>query len=49
MILIFGLWGCEDNNSNNSNNDSTSDCNELIVVDSSRGDCSETIGTLRMR
>ena len=43
MILIFGFLGCEDSDSNNTNNNSTSDCNELIMVDSSRGDCSETL------
>ena len=43
MILIFGFLGCEDSDINNTNNNSTSDCNELIMVDSSRGDCSETL------
>ena len=41
VLLI--LFSCEDSDSDASINDSTSDCNELITVDSSRGDCLETL------
>ena len=41
VLLI--LFSCEDSGSDASINDSTSDCNELITVDSSRGDCLETL------
>ena len=41
VLLI--LFSCEDSDSDASLNDSTSDCNELIAVDSSRGECSVTL------
>ena len=42
-FVLLILFSCEDNDSDASPNDSTSDCNELITVDSSRGDCLETL------
>ncbi len=42
-FVLLILFSCEDSNSDASSNDSTSDCNELITVDSSRGDCSEAL------
>ena len=42
-FVFLVLFGCEDSDSYTSSNDSTSDCNELIAVDSSRGECSETL------
>ena len=41
--VLMILFSCEDGDSDASINDSTSDCNELITVDSSRGDCLETL------
>ena len=45
LITFFFLtvFSCEDSSSDTSENSTTSDCNELIAVDSSRGDCSETL------
>ena len=42
-FVLLILFSCEDSDSDASINDSTSDCNELITVDSSRGDCLETL------
>ena len=42
-FVFLILFSCEDSDSDASINDLTSDCNELIVVDSSRGECSETL------
>ena len=42
-FVFLILFSCEDSESDASSYDSTSDCNELIAVDSSRGDCSETL------
>ena len=42
-FVFLILFSCEDSDSDTSSNDSISDCNELIAVDSSRGECSETL------
>ena len=42
-FVFLILFSCEDSDSDTSSNDPTSDCNELIAVDSSRGECSETL------
>ena len=42
-FVFLILFSCEDSESDASSNDSTSDCNELIAVDSSRGECSVTL------
>ena len=44
FIIFFVLsYSCEDSGSDESNNVADGECNELIAVDSSRGDCSETL------
>ena len=43
FFVFLMLFSCEDSDSDTSSNDSTNDCNELIAVDSSRGECSETL------
>ena len=42
-FVFLILFSCEDSESDASSNDSTSDCNELIALDSSRGECSVTL------
>ena len=43
IFFFLIVFGCEDSSSDTSENSTTGDCNELIAVDSSRGDCSETL------
>ena len=45
ICLCFLVYSCGDNDSDESNNVADGECNELITVDSSRGDCSETLST----
>ena len=42
-IYFITFYSCDNNYSDASNNDSTVGCDMLIMVDSSRGDCSETL------
>ena len=42
-ISLMMFYSCENNYSDASNNDSTVGCDMLIMVDSSRGECSETL------
>ena len=42
-ISFITFYSCDNNYSDDSNNDSTVGCDMLIMVDSSRGDCSETL------
>ena len=43
-ISFITFYSCDNNYSDVSINDSTVGCDMLILVDSSRGDCSETLG-----
>ena len=45
VCLSFLVYNCGDNSSGDSNNAADGECNELIAVDSSRGDCSETLSS----
>ena len=45
ICLCFLVYSCGDNDSDESNNVVDGECNEIIAVDSLRGDCSETLSS----
>ena len=45
ICLCFLVYSCGDNDSDESNNVADGECNEIIAVDSLRGDCSETLSS----